>query len=127
VVVEIPGMEQGYKWVTISPDNPSVNISFSVDEEGIVLGTKGVKKEVASIAFPNPVKDQLSLYLFLEQSASGQLSVLTVDGKEVKGQAIDLPGGGQVLPIDLSSLKPGIYLLQITTSDWMVSHRIVKE
>jgi hypothetical protein len=127
VVVEIPGMEQGYKWVTLSPDNPSVNISFSVNEEGIVLGTKGVKQEVTSIAFPNPVKDQLSLYLFLEQAASGQLSVLTVDGKEVKGQAIDLPGGGQVLPIDLSSLKSGIYLLQITTGDWMVSHRVVKE
>lgn len=127
VVVEIPGMEQGFKWVTLSPENPSVNISFNVNEEGIVLGTKGVKKDVSSIAFPNPVKDQLSVYLFLEQSARGQLSVRTVDGKEVKRQTIDLPGGGQVLPVDLSSLKPGIYLLQLITGDWMVSHRIVKE
>ncbi len=127
VVVEIPGMEHGYKWVTISPDNPSVNISFSVNEEGIVLGTKAVKQDVTSIAFPNPVKDQLSLYLFLEQSSQGQLQILAADGKIIQNQVLELHGGGQVLPVDMRSLKAGLYLVQVTTEQGIANHRIVKE
>ena len=127
VVVEIPGLEQGTKWVTIGPDNPSVDISFSVEEEGVVLAVKEFDGEIISLAYPNPVKDQLSLYFFLESAARGYLRLSTPDGRTELVQAVDLPGGGQVLPVSLGSLPRGMYILQVTTDGWMVSHRIVKE
>lgn len=127
VIVEIPGLQQGFKWVTIGPDNPSVNISFNVNEEGIVLAVKQINEEITSMAYPNPVLDQLSLYFFLEQSAKGQLNILTVDGKVMQTQSLQLQGGGQVVPVNVKDLKTGIYILQVTTDGWMVSHRVIKE
>ena len=127
VVVEIPGMEQGEKWVTIGPDNPSVNISFGVGENGIVLSVKDLLQPIESLVYPNPAREQLSLYFFLEESARAQLTFTTLDGRIERVQALELHGGGQVLPVYISDLPSGMYILQVTTDTWMVSHRVVKE
>ncbi|MBK8493330.1 MAG: carboxypeptidase regulatory-like domain-containing protein [Saprospirales bacterium] len=127
VVVEIPGLEQGVKWVTIGPDNPAANISFSVGETGIVLAVKEIAEQVESLAYPNPVKDQLSLYFFLEQPVQGQLTLTTLDGRLEVVQPLDLQGGGQIIPVAVQHLPAGIYILQVTTDGWMVSHRVIKE
>ena len=127
VVVEIPGLDQGVKWVTISPDNPSANISFSVDEMGIVLAVKEFAQQIESLAYPNPVKDQLSIYFFLEQPAQGQLSLTTLDGRMEFIRPVDLHGGGQVLPVNVTNLPEGMYILQVITDGWNVTHKVVKE
>lgn len=127
VVVEIPGLDQGVKWVTIGPDNPSADISFNVGEAGIVLAVRSFDQQVESLAYPNPVKDQLSVYFFLEQPVRAQLSLTTLDGRPAQTQFLELQGGGQVIPVEVSDLPEGMYILQVITDGWMVSHRVIKE
>jgi len=127
IVVEIPGLDQGNKWVTIGPENPSANVNFSVEEEGVVLEVNESGNEVESLVWPNPVGDQLSVYFFLESAAKGQLTLTSLDGRVRMTQSVDLQGGGQVLPVSVTGFPEGIYILQVATDGWIVSQRIVKE
>jgi hypothetical protein len=128
VVVEIPGLEQGEKWVTIGPDKPSVgNISFEVGENGILAAVKNIGKPIESVVYPNPAKEQISLSLSLEQGARGLLTLSTPDGRVVMTQPLELTGGGQTISIPLEGLSPGVYALQAITGQGTASHIIVIE
>jgi hypothetical protein len=128
VVVEIPGLEQGEKWVTIGPDNPSVgNINFAVGESGIVLSVTVVGREVESLIYPNPVTDQLSAYFFLEEPTAARLTLTTADGKAVLTQSLQLQGGGQVVPVSVGGLNPGMYVLQVIANGWSIQQLVVKK
>jgi hypothetical protein len=128
VVVEIPGLEQGEKWVTIGPDNPSAgNVSFEVGESGIVSGLSAISRPVESLIYPNPVTDQLSAYFFLEQASPARLTLSTADGKTALAQSIQLQGGGQVITVPVTGLSAGVYFLQVTAEGWSVRELIVKK
>ena len=127
VEVEIPGLEQGEKWVTIGPDNPGADISFDVGENGVVSALIQIDQVVESLAYPNPVSDLLSVYFSTDQPAEGHLSLLSLDGKTELMQVLDLHSGGQVLSVPVADLPSGMYILQATTENWTISHRVVIE
>ncbi|MBK9017700.1 MAG: carboxypeptidase regulatory-like domain-containing protein [Saprospiraceae bacterium] len=66
--VEIVGMEQAVRWVTLSADNPtSSGNDFEVTEEGIVLGINELLAGSGLEASPNQLPGDLNIWLRSQQ------------------------------------------------------------
>jgi len=66
-------------------------------------------------AYPNPVKDIVTIDLQSEESGDLQVSLINILGTEVKKwDNFYINPGDQSLKIDLSQFKSGVYILRIT-------------
>ena len=69
--------------------------------------------------YPNPAKDVL--YIQVEQSTGGQVTVQINDlsGKEILSLQQQAQAGSSSIPVQLSGLSSGIYLVQVQTESGM--------
>lgn len=69
--------------------------------------------------YPNPAKDVL--YIQVEQSTGGQVTVQVNDlsGKEILSLQQQAQAGSSSIPVQLSGLSSGIYLVQVQTESGM--------
>lgn len=66
-------------------------------------------------AYPNPVKDFVTIELQAEESGELQISLINILGTEVKKwDNFLLNPGYQKIQIDLSQFKNGVYILRMT-------------
>mgnify|MGYP003589490111 CR=1 FL=1 len=66
-------------------------------------------------AYPNPVKDFVTIELQTEESGELQISLINILGTEVKKwDNFLLNTGYQKIQIDLSQFKNGVYILRMT-------------
>jgi hypothetical protein len=61
--------------------------------------------------FPNPVKEELSLFSADTKTESLDLQVMSLSGKQVRTARVIASAGGSTLPI--AALAPGMYLLKV--------------
>jgi hypothetical protein len=76
-------------------------------------------------AYPNPSKGSFSLHL-----ASTSARTATVVLRDVTGRVVlerTQPYNGQDLSVDATSLKSGIYMVQVTTPEAVQVSRVVVE
>lgn len=79
---------------------------------GIITPTNSFSIEKA---YPNPVKDFVTIELQSEESGDLQVSLINILGTEVKKwDNFYINPGDQSLKIDLSQFKTGVYILRIT-------------
>lgn len=79
---------------------------------GMITSTKSFSIEKA---YPNPVKDFVTIELQSEESGDLQVSLINILGTEVKKwDNFYVNPGDQSLKIDLSQFKTGVYILRIT-------------
>ncbi len=76
------------------------------------------------IIYPNPAKDLLYIDLqALNTDCSGDLRVLTLSWVLVKNQILTVPRNN----VDISDLKPGLYIIQISVNNKLIRSSFIKE
>ncbi len=94
--------------------------AFSVSK--IPVSTFSVTK-----AYPNPVKDLVTVEVQSDQPGTIQLSLINILGTEVKKwEPLYLSGGDQKIKLDLSTFQSGIYFLRLTKADQVATQLLKK-
>ncbi len=75
-------------------------------------------------ASPNPVKNILNLYSTgFEQNKQLTISVVSISGVTIKTIQ---KTSGQIIQMDVSLLRPGVYLLKVISGDKIANTQFVK-
>lgn len=128
IVVEIVGISQGIRWVTISPENPvSQGNDFEIGENGIVSGMKEWVNESVLQIFPNPVSGQLNLFIDSASAFEAGLTISEIGGKTVHAENLSIRSGQQSVGIGVNDLRPGVYFIRITTGRDVIAKKFVKK
>jgi PKD repeat protein len=118
---EIMGIHTNQATVTLTDGQPEVSVEiqvtgseayvvFGVNEHNVLIG------EVGEI-YPNPVTDNSRIDLSLTEPARVEFTIFNQLGQLVAVKAESLPSGPQTVQFGTDGLKPGLYLLRITTAD----------
>ena len=75
--------------------------------------------------FPNPTSDLLTIEYALKQQQSLQIELLDVVGKVIYSEVKNTANGNT--QFEMEHLSTGVYLLQLTTDQGVVSRKVVKE
>ena len=116
-----PGMTY-YRLHIIENDNTD---SYSKIEV-VYIGTSSVQFNI----YPNPADDKVNIELVSMDEDVAYLQLSDVLGRTlIPHQASKLMTGVTVIPLDLSSLTPGAYILQVTTKSGalMGDYKIIKK
>jgi len=62
---------------------------------------------------PNPASDRIRLSLHLDQRLEGSLQIYSSDGRQVLARRVDMPAGLHTTDIDVSTLPPGLYVVEV--------------
>lgn len=114
--------QTGYLQYANNPDNTETGAQFTLEKENINTGlNKAIN--LSYKLYPNPVDNELQI-----QSTTGKLShvnLLNMQGKTV--MKIEKCEGKEVVYLNLESLTPGIYIVQLQDKDGAaLSDKIVK-
>ena len=99
----------------------------TVVESAVVSGTKTPPPELAVELFPNPVRDVLNIMLQPGQPNRISVSLSGPDGRLVLERQAGATGGYQLLPLDVSGLAPGFYVVRVRVGEQAWSGKMVKE
>lgn len=88
------------------------NFSVSVDEE---LSTYDLPKNIN--VYPNPANSLTSFSFDLNIASNVEVSILSIDGKEVLSSAKYFSVGNAKLDLDISALKSGLYLYKVKSNN----------
>ena len=125
----------------MSDYEPGMNLGADVDAElensimyyafdGNLLGTKeDVKNYVNNISvFPNPTSNNVTINVDLKKNANVSVKVMNIMGQEVKNvPASQMAAGANKVSVDMSNLANGVYLYTVTSDNFTVTNRIVKQ
>ncbi len=79
-------------------------------KEGTTVGWLPLDKTLISV--PNPSKGQATAVFRLPEGGEATLSLMNIAGElALRLRAHDLPAGENMLPLDLSHIAPGVYIL----------------
>ncbi|TNF28118.1 MAG: T9SS type A sorting domain-containing protein, partial [Bacteroidetes bacterium] len=115
VYVEVLGVQTEAAFVTIGPENPSVeDLQIIATETLITTGINEVNLERAvGQVYPNPIADEASIDFSLEWAVKADLSIRDLSGRTFLTETIAVPTGVNTVRLNTSVLKSGYYLLQI--------------
>jgi len=105
--------------VTIGPDQPSVdNVHILVSESLISTGIEEFDFDGAiSDVYPNPVGNDASIRINLENEVMVNISILDLTGRMISTHTVSVAGGESTVSISASQLKDGYYFLNIQDVD----------
>jgi hypothetical protein len=128
IVVEITGMEQGVRWVTISEENPvSTGNDFEVGEDGIVNGITELTSGNSFQVYPNPASNMLNVYVDASTAFEAQLTMSGSTGKTIFMKKQAVAAGAQQIELNVSDLPAGMYFLQIATKRGVMTKKVLKK
>ena len=109
--------------------NPNNDYGYGIPNFGLayyfITGVKDVENTGLSIqAYPNPTTGLV--YLPIVKSTETTLTVLDVMGREILSQSNPV-ASDNAYKLDLSSLKKGVYFIQIKTNQGVQLVRVLKE
>jgi len=105
----------------------------SVPGEPIAAGDDGSTTGITSIALrtmqvsPNPFTAALSISLQTGTTGSVRCKVLSLAGQELLTRTVAATSGPSSITLDLASLAPGTYLLEMQTGGERMVRKVVKE
>ncbi|MDX1943613.1 MAG: choice-of-anchor V domain-containing protein [Saprospiraceae bacterium] len=96
--------------------------------EGSTSSVFGVKALDASIlAYPNPVREQLSLNIELKKSGRYFLSIYDLNGKEMQRKTVQFLEGENKEQLNVQGLAAGHYTVQISDGERVAAQKILKK
>ncbi len=112
---------------TISAGNLMLNQGFQQPWE-LIIGTSVPELEInwSVKAFPNPVQDQLNVEFKLDKQADRfSMEIMDITGKRLFVRKAEVIQNEQVVQLDFSQYKEGIYILRVVSEDEKI-HRVYK-
>ena len=101
-------------------DNPALNQSHLIIEGSTVVSIPEFDRDALSI-FPNPAQE--TLYINYTEDLAGSKTTLY----DLSGRVIMYSVLTTAKSIDISSLKPGMYWLQIDINGQLVNRKFIKK
>lgn len=84
-------------------------------------GTTGIT------VFPNPVRDKLTVSINADKASDGHLIITDISGKAVYSKSVKLIDGNTIVPVELSAMSAGFYLLKIQLKDEVIIQKFNKQ
>ncbi|HSW68039.1 MAG TPA: T9SS type A sorting domain-containing protein, partial [Bacteroidales bacterium] len=76
--------------------------------------------------FPNPAKEIVTARFDLARSAKTELSVLDLSGRVVRNSnQVMLNAGSHQLPMDISGLTSGVYIIRLQAGDQVLTNKLI--
>ena len=96
----------------------TVMTNNEVCSEVVVFDPAGIddlkQKLAAVIVYPNPATTTANYKLILKQPASIEIDIADITGRAVaRGHKANASSGDHTIPVDISSLSPGLYLYKL--------------
>lgn len=127
LVVEVLGKAQGIKFVTIGPDNPTVDdIYFEVNSEFVTKVEDVLNGETLKV-FPNPAGETLNVQVDIKASTQLNVSVTSLLGKQIISETLQFNEGTQTMTIQVNQLPSGVYFLNLSDGESILSRKIMKK
>jgi hypothetical protein len=102
---------------------------FKYDVDAVGIDENPVENGMAKIQFeifPNPASDNISIQVLLAESSDLQISVYDLSGKLVILQQIGrTPVGNHEIPVNVSDLQKGTYLMKVIAGDKVGTSKLV--
>lgn len=111
----------------VSNDGCSKSMQDTIQVFSVGLNNK-YNQTIQLNAYPNPVQNNLQLAFMLKE-----VSIVSVDVFDILGQKvaempeISINAGNQLIDVDMSGLKKGIYLIQLNTKQGNAQLKVMKE
>ncbi len=94
------------------------------DIKSVRISSTGANVQVR----PNPVVGStLVLAVSVQQSSKTNIQVMGVDGKVILHENVNLSTGNNLLNLNISTVPPGIYLVQVQLNDEVVTKKFIRE
>jgi len=77
--------------------------------------------------FPNPVTDKLIISVDADKATQGYLTISDVGGKVVYSTLVKLQAGNTILPVTLSAISAGSYIMKIQLDDDVIVKKFNKQ
>jgi len=117
------GLAPGIHYYRIRRTDKDGKSEYS-DIKSVKTTTSGANVQVR----PNPVVGStLVLAVSVQQSSKTSIQVMGVDGKVIVHQNLNLATGNNLVNVNIASVPPGIYLVQVQLSDEVVTKKFIKE
>ena len=100
---------------------PMIRLNF-----GLISSVNTYDLNSNLVLYPNPVEDQLTFRLSFLSSDYYNIDVVDLYGRKLISQNIYLDRDSYRY-INVSSLDPGLYILNISNEDKVINRRFVKE
>lgn len=106
----------------------SVNGNFEFQKGPAVAAGISEQSEIRSFGcYPNPASDITRIVLDMQNSGPLGLSVIDLNGRLCDNRMFEVQSGLQTLDLPVSSLEPGVYILQIRMGDALLTQKLVKQ
>lgn len=96
-------------------------------QEGLSTNEKVANDIFTMTMYPNPADDYVSIEFTSPIDISGTLKMVHIDGTIMGKYLVDLNNSKRSYTIDTSSLPSGIYLVSLTSGDYTVVKKLVKQ
>lgn len=100
-------------------------IVLTEDATSSTAGRLALNAEVA--IFPNPARNKATLQLSAAQAGIYQVELLSAQGQLLRTNTVEVNGANASLPVDLSALSNGLYLVRVSNGDRTAVRRLVKQ
>ncbi len=114
----ILGMGTGFDVRSVLTIRVIQELPTGIDEGAALEATK---------LWPNPVAEQFDLTLNSSRSGNITLTIVDLNGREVRTTNVSVLAGNNQLPMDVSGLEAGMYVLRLTNGNNSAAMRFVKQ
>jgi hypothetical protein len=134
--VNVPASEfmsnRDYKWSVVPYSNAYTCAGKSADftfRTAIVSGSEQLDTDIFKTEiFPNPASNLVQIRISSDKYSKSRLRILASDGRTVlDNNSFEIEAGQNTYQLDISSLAPGFYTVQILSETAVVTEKLVVE
>ena len=115
VMIEEAGKSHSERFVTLSPNTPSVEIGFELDDtEDFVSAVAEYENLKSVFIIQNPVAESLRIQVELNENSDLNFEIIDITAKRHQQSKMNLPRGASTLEFQVGDLYPGVYLVKIS-------------
>lgn len=91
------------------------------------VGIAEVTKQNELLLYPNPVKETLNVVFTSRSSQEAVINIIDLRGALVKSEKVNLRNNLNEISLNVSNLNAGIYFVQLSTNEGVVTKKLIVE
>jgi len=111
------------------------NVCAEAEGGGTLVEIGGLNTSVQNLedlgllfeVFPNPAGDFLNISLRNEEARTGTLGLFNMNGQELYHQTVQLNPAAQVIPLNVSNIPAGFYIVKVQTEAGIAVKKVILE